>query len=66
MPVSAITNTCSASYNNGTQVTLTATPGLLYVFTGWSGGGCSGTGPCTVTLRTDTTVTARFRLLGLL
>jgi hypothetical protein len=56
---------CSASYDNGTPVTLTATPGFLYAFTGWNGGGCSGTGPCTVTLRANTTVTATFRLLGL-
>ncbi len=29
-------------------------------FTGWSGGGCSGTGTCQVTLNSDTTVTATF------
>ena len=58
-------NTCAASYSNGSQVTLRATPGLLYLFVGWSGGGCSGTAPCTVTVRADTAVTARFRLLGL-
>jgi uncharacterized repeat protein (TIGR02543 family) len=57
--------TCSAIYSNGSQVTLRATPGFLYFFVGWSGGGCSGTGPCTVTVRADTAVTARFRLLGL-
>ena len=57
---------CSASYNGGTAVTLRATPGLLYLFVGWSGGGCSGTGDCVVTLGANTTVTATFRLLGLL
>ncbi|PYN80930.1 MAG: hypothetical protein DMD96_12750 [Candidatus Rokuibacteriota bacterium] len=56
---------CSASYNSGTVVTLRATPGLLYAFAGWSGGGCSGTGDCVVTLRANTTVTARFSFLGL-
>ena len=56
---------CSASYNSGTGVTLRATPGLLYAFAGWSGGGCSGTGDCVVTLRANTTVTARFSFLGL-
>ena len=58
--------TCSASFDSGTVVTLTATPDFLSVFVGWSGGGCSGTDGCTVTLRANTTVTARFRLLGLL
>ncbi|HKN49535.1 MAG TPA: Ig-like domain-containing protein, partial [Actinomycetota bacterium] len=57
--------TCSATYDSGTVVTLTATPGLLSAFVGWSGG-CSGTGPCTVTLTGNTSVTATFRLLGLL
>lgn len=49
--------TCTASFNKGTSVTLTATGAG---FTGWSGGGCSGTGTCLVTLNTDTTVTAGF------
>jgi hypothetical protein len=58
------TGTCSATFTSG-PVTLIATPGLLSAFDGWSGGGCSGTGPCTVNLTANTTVTARFRLLGL-
>jgi hypothetical protein len=57
---------CSATYNRGTAVTLNAQPGLLSAFVGWSGGGCSGTGPCHVTLAGDTIVTATFRLLGIL
>jgi List-Bact-rpt repeat protein/Big-like domain-containing protein/Regulator of Chromosome Condensation (RCC1) repeat protein len=56
---------CSASYDSGSQVILRATPGLLSTFVGWSGGGCSGTGACSVTLGANTTVTATFRLLGL-
>jgi len=32
------------------------------MFAGWSGGGCSGTKDCTVTLNSDTTVTATFTL----
>ena len=47
-------------------MTLNAQPGLLSGFAGWSGGGCSGTGPCIVTLAGDTTITATFRLLGIL
>ena len=39
---------------------------MLVLFVGWSGGGCSGTGDCVVTLGANTTVTATFRLLGLL
>src|SRR5207249_827582 len=38
--------TCSASFTTGTMVTLTAAPGAGSTFTGWNGGGCSGTGPC--------------------
>ena len=35
--------TCSAVYDSGTDVTLTPTPADGSAFTGWSGGGCSGT-----------------------
>jgi len=53
-------HTCSASYPATTAVTLTPKPGAGYVFAGWSGGGCTGTGPCTVTLSAATAVTAAF------
>jgi hypothetical protein len=43
-------------------VTLTATPGVDSVFTGWSGAGCSGTGTCTVTVTAATVVTATFAI----
>lgn len=49
--------TCFSSFTSGTMVTLTATP---TGFAGWSGGGCSGTGTCVVTLTSDTTVIATF------
>ncbi len=39
---------CSGSYAHGTPVTLTAVPEAGAEFTGWSGGGCLGTDPCTV------------------
>jgi len=51
---------CSANYDSGTSVTLTASPNSGYTFTGWLGGGCSGTGTCTVTMTATTSVTATF------
>ncbi len=48
------------SYPPGTQVTLTATANSGWTFAGWSGGGCSGTGNCTVTVESGITVTANF------
>jgi hypothetical protein len=61
-------SSASATYNYGTTITLTATPAVspLSGFDGWSGGGCSGTGTCTMTLGANTTVTANFKLLGVL
>lgn len=52
--------TCSANFASGTPVTLTATAGANSVFAGWSGQGCSGTAPCTVTVNAAETVTATF------
>ncbi len=51
---------CSSSYGIGTSVTLTATPLSGSTFNGWSGGGCSGTGACVVTMNATTSVTATF------
>ena len=52
---------CSELYTSGTMVTLTATPqNKNFTFTGWSGGGCAGTNPCTVTMDANKTVTATF------
>ena len=52
--------TCSAAYNSGASVTLTATAASGSTFAGWSGGGCSGTGTCTVAMSAATGVTATF------
>lgn len=51
---------CSNNYELGTQVTLTAAENATSVFTGWSGGGCSGIAPCTVTVNANTNVQANF------
>ncbi|HEY5708507.1 MAG TPA: hypothetical protein VIS51_03860 [Solirubrobacterales bacterium] len=51
---------CAAKYVKGTKVALAASAASGSTFSGWSGGGCSGTGGCTVTVEADTTVTATF------
>jgi hypothetical protein len=52
---------CSEAYEEATVVTLSAAVTSGY-FAGWSGGGCSGTGVCAVTISADTSVTATFNL----
>lgn len=54
--------TCAAEFGFGTVVTLTAAPNASSTFTGWSGGGCSGTGTCVITVDLATTVTATFAI----
>ncbi|MBL0214044.1 MAG: hypothetical protein IPQ07_09175 [Myxococcales bacterium] len=48
---------CTETVNYGTSFTLAAAPSTadptLSKFTGWTGGGCSGTGGCTLTLTAD-------------
>ena len=57
-------NDCNQSFAQGTVVTLTAVPNGNSTFAGWSGGGCSGTGPCVVTMNASTTVGAQFTKTG--
>jgi Divergent InlB B-repeat domain len=52
--------TCTASFAQGSQVVLAASPATSYKFNGWSGGGCSGTGTCTVTMSAAQSVAATF------
>ncbi len=51
--------TCNADYVLDTPVTLTVS-GTTGTFEGWSGGGCSGTSTCTVTMNSAQGVTAKF------
>jgi hypothetical protein len=53
---------CTEAYNPGTVITLTATPDSGSVFTGWSGGGCSGSGQCVINMNADVSITATFTL----
>ena len=57
--------TCSANFASGTKVTLNASPMSNFYFSGWSGA-CSGTGPCSVMLNQNTTVTATFSAFPML
>ena len=53
-------STCSADFADGTSVTLTASADEGSSFDGWSGGGCSGTGSCQLTMDAAKSVTATF------
>ncbi|MGN6587783.1 MAG: PKD domain-containing protein [Solirubrobacterales bacterium] len=50
---------CSHAFDEGTKVTLTATPATGSQFKGW-GGACIGTGSCEVTMSAARAVTASF------
>src|SRR6185503_17325597 len=51
---------CTEVFACGTTVLLRATPGPTSVFSGWTGGGCGGTGTCTLVMNVNTTVDAQF------
>jgi hypothetical protein len=53
-------STCSHVYTSRRALTLTATPSTGSAFTGWSGGGCNGTGSCRLTIDGDKSVSAAF------
>lgn len=57
------TASCSATFNSGAIVTLTATPASGSVFAGWAGTGCSAsTAAVSVTMSANTNCTATFNL----
>jgi hypothetical protein len=51
---------CDEAYYSGAVVKLIAIPDTGSFFSGWRGGGCSGSGQCILTINTDTIVTATF------
>jgi hypothetical protein len=53
--------TGGGTFASGTQVSLTATPSSGYSFSGWSNG--STTNPLTVTLTSNTSITANFQVI---
>ena len=54
-------STAGGTFSQGTQVSITATPNAGYSFSGWSNG--STANPLTVTLNSNTSVTANFELI---
>jgi uncharacterized repeat protein (TIGR02543 family) len=54
---------CTATYGQGTSITLAATPSTNSVFSGWSGA-CSGVSSCVVSMSSNQTVTANFSPLS--
>jgi hypothetical protein len=56
--------TQSASFTGSVSLSVTSNSSDDAVFTGWSGGGCSGKNTCSVTLSANTSVTANFVALS--
>ncbi|CAM1345224.1 conserved hypothetical protein [Tenacibaculum amylolyticum] len=56
-------NPTNGTYDDGVDVTLTATPAAGYQFDGWSGDATGTTNPLTITMDADKTVTAMFKLI---
>ena len=54
-------STAGGTFSQGTQVSITATPSSGYSFTGWSNGATAN--PLTVTLNSNTTITANFQVI---
>ncbi|MBI4699289.1 MAG: PKD domain-containing protein [Nitrospirae bacterium] len=51
---------CQEQYGGGTVVMLTAMPDPGSTLTGWTGGGCNGTGDCSIYMTADKTTQASF------
>jgi hypothetical protein len=55
---------CAAVYEAGETVTLTASPAAGSAFLGWIGGGCAGSGPCSLLIDETKSVAAYFVASG--
>ena len=53
-------NNEGGTFNSGTRVTITATPDQGYEFTGWSDSSYGDTNPLTLTIGSNTSITAQF------
>ena len=53
-------NTSGGTYNQNSEVTITATPQPGYTFTGWSGNATGSSNPLTISMNGDKTITANF------
>ena len=51
---------CTFTVPRGTILNFTASPASGSIFSGWSGGNCSGTGICAITADSSVTITATF------
>lgn len=62
--LASCTANCTSSFASGTVVTVTASAEAGSAFAGWSGiRGCTGTGPCSVTMSRAMSLKASFRKL---
>lgn len=62
MCMTGSTANCTKTYLFGDMIQLTATASATSNFTGFSGGGCGATSPCTVPINGNVTVQAQFTL----
>jgi len=51
------------TYDKGTKVAIEATPDIYYIFNGWSGDISGKTNPITITMDSNKSITANFRLI---
>jgi len=58
--ISCTSGSCAYVFNPTTVVTLTASPNAGATFIGWSGGACTGNGPCVVTMSQLQSINAAF------
>lgn len=60
--INGCTGTCTAPFDHGTSVTLSATPANGSTFTGWGHASCPGTGTCTLPMTDHQAVAPTFAL----